>query len=402
MAKSSKSSKLSADVKLLLAFDAVRKVSDLYLSTFLVSFIMRTAVYEIISVSMYQLFHYAAIITGFVLIASWVKRKNKILVFGFNLIPKIILLVLIASLHGNVAEYVIPLGLLIGINSAFYWLPMHTMIGEKVGVNNMTKFTGYKNAISGATKILAPVLLGLFITVGSYEQMAVVLLGLCVVEFIMMFFLTPSQHRSKERLDLRGFFNCMMRFPIIRKLFSIEVMRGFTISGTLATVMTMYTVYMFKTDLNLGFFTTLFAVFSIITSYFFGKYAKKSMFPRILFVASMASLFSLAMFVIHTSQITFLIYNLVYSTGMLLLLQISDINAYNLSNAKCVTRDHKTEYFVFRESALAIGRIVGFVVLMYIGVFGGYEYLRYYLIVLTIAILLMGYWSIRINKFIKG
>ncbi|MDR0726512.1 MAG: hypothetical protein LBF37_00445 [Rickettsiales bacterium] len=194
----------------------------------------------------------------------------------------------------------------------------------------------------------------------------------------------------------------MMRFPVIRKLFSIKVMRGFSTSGTLGTVITMYTVYMFKTDMNLGIFTTVFSCFSIVASYLFGRFCQKKTFSKILFSASIASLCSLTLFICNTVEWTFLIYNFVYVTAISFMDHINEIKMYNISKSKCFTKDHKTEYFVFRETALVIGRLTGFLLLMYLGVFLGYEYLRYYLALLTVAILLVGFWSIKINKHIKG
>ncbi|MDR0726511.1 MAG: hypothetical protein LBF37_00440 [Rickettsiales bacterium] len=82
--------------------------------------------------------------------------------------------------------------MLVGLNSAMYWVPMHTMVREKVGRDSMTKFTGYKMAVSGLTTIIAPVLFGFFISVGSYEQMAKVVLIFAVIEFVLSFFLSSS------------------------------------------------------------------------------------------------------------------------------------------------------------------------------------------------------------------
>lgn len=394
--------KFTDDIRLLLIFNSLHKVSDLFLGTFMVSFIMQRSFYEIIAVSQYQFFYYIALCLSFIMLGNWVKCGNKVVVFGLNLLSKAILLLGIIFYPDSIVQYIIPFGMIYGLTSALYWLPMHTMINEKVSASSMTKFTGYRNAINGITKIIAPVLLGFFITVGSYQQMAIALLVLSLVEFALIFKMKPSIHRSQNKLNLIGFANCMLRFPVIRKLLSIEVLRGFSVSGVLGTVITMYTVYMFKTDVNLGIFTTVFSVFAILTSYLFGRFAQKSTFPKILFAASLSSVVSLILFVFWTSEITFLFYNFIYVTAMSLLTQICDVNTYILSKAKCVTNDRKTEYFIFRDLALGVGRLTGYLILMYIGVFGGYEWLRYYLIVLTVAILLMGHWSIRINKHIKG
>jgi len=392
---------LNRNLKLLIAFNSLRSVSDIFLGTFFVSFIMHTSINDILSVSLYQFFNYSALMIGFLLIANFVKRYNKVVVFVLNQIPKIIFLLMIIFYQEKIVEYIIPMGMLFGLNTALYWLPLHTMVSENLDTGLTRRYEGMNNAFCGAVNVSVPILLGFFISSGSYEQMAKVLLFLGVVEVIMAFFLKRLPNKSGKSLDLQGFCCCMTRFPVIRKLFMIEVLRGFSVAGVLGTVITMYTVHIFKTDLNLGIFGTIFAVFSIITSLLFSKYATKKMFPKILFAACMAALFSLGMFVWYTNNITLLIYNFVCSTGISLLSQIADVNMYNLSNSKCVTRDSKTEYFVFRESALAIGRLVAFVALLYLAVFGGYEYLRYYLIFITVAILLMGYLSIKINKSIR-
>lgn len=387
----------SRDLRLLIVFSALRNVSDLFLGTFLVSFIMQLATNEIVSVSAYKLFEYVATCAGFFLFANWCKKYNKAYVFALNLIPKIALLLAIIMLGDSVVNYVIPLGLLYGTGAAMYHLPMNTMIGDKVDSEQMNRFIGMKNAVIYMVKIITPVVLGFFIDTGSYTEVAYVLLGLSVVELMLTFGLSPSRHKSRKPIDFVGFFRCMMRFPIIRQMFGMEILRGFGI-GLLGTVITMYTVYMFQTDLNLGIFTTIFAFFSMITSWAFGRWAKKRYYPYILSVAMLMVLVAMSLFVYKTTPLTFLGYNLVYATAIILLDQISAISMLHLSHSKCVTVNHKVEYFVFRDFALFIGRWIGFTGLMYIGVFGGYAWLRYYLIIITAAILLAAGVALQLTK----
>ncbi|MCL1902760.1 MAG: hypothetical protein FWG18_04015, partial [Alphaproteobacteria bacterium] len=215
-------------------------------------------------------------------------------------------------------------------------------------------------------------------------------------------FMKPSMHKSKRKIEIAGFYNCMMRFPVIRKLFAIETIRGFSISGSLGTVIVMYTVYMFKTDLNLGIFTTVFSIFAIITNFLFGRFGKKPAFTRLLFTSTIAALCSLALFVAYTSEVTFLVYNFIYVTAIGIMDLIAESNMYALAKSRCVTKNHKTEYFLFRESALGIGRFFAFAALAAVGIFWGYDGLRWYLGLLTIAIVLTGYLSIKINRYIKS
>lgn len=393
--------KLSRDFKLLITFSALRNISDLFLGTFLVSFIMHLSASQIVSVSMYKLFEYAATCAGFFLFAQWCKRYNKVAVFALNLIPKIMLLVAIIMLGDRVVDWVIPLGLLYGIGAAMYHLPMNSMVGEKIASNMMNRYIGAKNTVIYIVKILTPVLLGIFIDTGSYVDMAYVMLGLTVVELGLCFGLSPSQHKTRRPIDFVGFFRCMMRFPVIRTMFRMEVLRGFGV-GLLGTVITMYTVYMFHTDLNLGIFTTIFAIFSIITSWAFGRWGRRKLYPYMLVVAMIVVLAAMSIFVWNTTPATFLLYNFVYVTAIVLMDQISSVTILNLSKSKCVTANHRIEYFVFRDFALFLGRWVGFVGLMYIGVFGGYAWLRWYLVAITATILVAGAMAATMSRHIRG
>ena len=393
--------KLSRDVRLLLSSLAFRDVAELFLGTFFVSFVMHATTNEIVAVSGYRLFQYAATCAGFFLIAGWCKRYNKVAVFALNLVPKVLLLGAIVLMGQRAVEYVIPLGILYGLCEALYCLPVNTMIAEKVSSRQMGRFFGVKTSIKYIIKLLVPVMLGCFIDLGSYEQVAAVLLGGTVLEFCLICMMGRSVHRNQEPVDFSGFFRCMVRFPIVRQLFWMEVMRGFGV-GLLGTVITMYTVYMFHTDLNLGILTTVFSVFAILTAWLFGRFGKKRHYSIALIMSIVVMMVAMGGFVADTTPWTFILYNFAYSTAFVIIDQVNSVCTFNLSRSKCVTENHKIEYFVFRDFALFVGRWIGFVGLMYIGVFGGYEWLRYYLILITMALVCVGGMAGRISNNIRG
>jgi len=390
---------LSRDLNLLVVFNALRNVTDLFLGTFLISFLMHLSTNEILSVSVYKLFEYAATCAGFFLFANWVKRYSATAVFALNYIPQILLLSLIIILGDGVVNYIMPLGMLYGIGAAMYHLPMHAMVSNRVGADIMGRFVGVKNAVSYTVKIIAPVVLGCFIDTGSYAQMSYALLVLSFIGMGLTFFLGRTRPTAGKSADFSGFCRCMMRFPIIRHMFFMEILRGFGL-GLLGTVITMYTVYIFHTDLKLGFLTTVFAICSVLTCWCFRRVQNNTSNHQILTICMMAVLISMSLFVAWGTPGTFLLYNLCYSTAIVLMDQISYIAIYRLSQTRCVTDDTRTEYFVFHDFALFLGRWIGFVGLMYIGVFGGYSWLRFYLVLIGLAIILWGYLNRRL--FFRG
>lgn len=389
------------DVYLMVGFSALRTISDLFLGTFFVSFIMHITTNDILSISFYKFFEYLATVIGYYVFSNVCKRFDKKYVFFLNILSKIAIFLLIMFLGDRVVDYIIPFGMICGTCSAMYHLPMHLMIRDKVAPQSMSRYIGMKNAIGHITKILAPVILGLFITVGSYTEMAYALLGLSVLEFIMFLFLSPTRHHNRQPIDFRGFFCCMRRFPVMRSFFLTEVLRGFSVGGILGTVITMYTVYMFHTDLKLGAFTTIFAICSILTTYLAGRFAIRRNFPKILMVCTILAMSSMAMFVFWTTTVTFLIYNFIYATVLTLMLQIDDVNVYNLAQSRCVKSCHQTEYFVLHDTALFIGRWASLIILMYIGMFGSAENLRWYLMLSTIAVMISGVLSMYLSRHIR-
>ena len=381
--------KMSRDLWLLIVFGAFRTISDLFMGTFFVSFIMHIATNEITSISMYKLFEYAATCAGFFLFANWVKRYNKVAIFGLSLLPKIAVLLTIILLGSRAVEYVVPMGLLYGLSAAMYHLPRHAMTADKTSAHSVGRFLGTKNAIGYLVKIIAPVVLGCFIDTGSYSDVAFALLLFTFIEIGLVFFLSPTRHRSTDKIDFVGFYRCMMRFPVVRRMFFMEILRGFGM-GLLGTVITMYTVYIFHTNLNLGILTTVFSLCSVATCWVLRYIHKNTTYRVILMVCILLVFLSMSLFVYKTTPISFLIYNFIYATAIVFLDQINNIGIYKLSRSRCITNNTRIEYFVFRDFALFIGRWIGFTGLMYIGVFGDYSWLRWYLLLISLALILWG------------
>ncbi len=392
---------ITRDQRLLITFTALRKISDLFFGTFFVSYIMQISASEIIAVGSYKLFEYFAIITGFILFARWCKGHNKIAVFFAKAIPQIIVLLMIIFMGDGVVDYIIPMGFIYGIGSAMYNLPMHLMIGEKVAPKSMPRYIGLKTTVNQIVKIVAPIILGLFITVGSYSEMAVALVVITIIETLLVLLMTPSHHRSRNKTDFSGFARCMLRFPVVRKMMGLEMLRGFAFTP-LPTIITMYTVYIFHTDLNLGALTTGFAVCSILGAWAFSRWGHRNNFARVLMLCTVMILGGLSWFILDTTAISFIVYNFVYATAVVTMDQICQVNTYNLSQSRCVTASRRTEYFVFRDGALFIGRWISFVIMLYIGVFGDASWLRYYLALITIATVVSGFMAIQISGKIRN
>lgn len=112
--------RLNKTEKILICFSVFHEISKLFLGTFVVSFLMYNSINEIVSVSVYNLFFYFAIMLTFVLMVDRCKRGNIKTVFGSHIFVQMILIILIAILGVRAANWVMVLGMLYGIQQALY------------------------------------------------------------------------------------------------------------------------------------------------------------------------------------------------------------------------------------------------------------------------------------------
>ena len=384
------STRLSTDAWLLLASYSLNTIFNLFMMTFFISFIMHNAVNEIVSVSLYNIFYYAvSTIFLFLVVTGWVKRKNNVTILRLSALPKILCLLVIIFLSDSVVHYVALMGVMFGVIDTMFWAPTQILTAEKVPPTVMTKFMGYRSTLGGITKIAAPFLLGLFITLGSFEEVAKALLAFAFLEFILPLFMRPHRPAAGKGPDFRGFLRCMINTPGLRRWLRVEVLSGMALEGIVGVIITMYTVYMFKTDFMLGLLTTIFSLVAVIAMFLFGRFGSRAMFPKLLVSATIVTVGGFGLFVIDQSLTSFLIFNFVAVTATALLGKITVINGYNMSQSGCVAGESRAEYFAFRAAAHGIGSSISFGGLLLIGVFGGYEWLRWYLLPLALVIILI-------------
>lgn len=136
--------RLNKDERLLIIFSAFHGIAQVFLGTFVVSFLIRNSINEIVSVSLYDLFFYLAIMLSFVLMVDRCKRGNLKIVFASHIIVQIILILLIALLGANAANWVMVLGMLYGGQHALYTMSTQQMTIDKVSAKRMSFFLWVK------------------------------------------------------------------------------------------------------------------------------------------------------------------------------------------------------------------------------------------------------------------
>jgi YQGE family putative transporter len=376
---------------------AIHSIVGTFFGTFLIAYIMQISQNEAVALSIYNIAFYAAITIGFLLLADYVKRKNKMLVYRLSIIIQFLCLSAIALFQDTISPYIAIFGAVYGLAMAFRHCPLNIIVGEKIKKRLMAPFIGYRNMVGGIVSVMTPALLGIFITVGSYEEMAAAMCAFLVLEFFLSFFLR-SRNVSDKKFGLACFVSSAKRSILIRRVYLVEFLGGFSQYGPLGIVLTMYIVYIFQSNLKLGILTSAFAGVAIAANFLFGRFGRPKMFPKILLFSNILIGAAAIGFAGWAGAVTFVIYQLSVATALNFINNIADTNFMNASNSACVQKDSRAEFFVAGEMALDTGRILSLLVLFTIGFSGHIEWLKYYLLAMTACILFSGTVSVKICR----
>ncbi len=375
--------KLNRTERILIYFSVFHGISQLFLGTFVVSFLIRNSISEIVSVSLYDLFFYLAIMLSFVLMINRCKHGNIKVIFGSHIIVQMAVITLIALLGTHAANWVMILGILHGVQHALYSMAQQQMIIDRVSARRMMFFYGTDTAVTNIVKILIPITLGALITIGSLQNMAWVLVIMGAIELCLLYIMPPIQNHSDHHADLHKFMHQSLKSPCMRKLFQAEFLRGFAYE--LETVGILYIVYIFHTDMNLGAWTTVFALVTAAATWAFGRFCSKRDFTWVIGLCSTLLIGAIICLMFDVNRFSTLAYSGTLALGIAMMDQVASVNVLNLAKTKLVTQTYRAEYLAARQVVSFIGRWGGIIALLYVGVFGGYDILPYLIIIFAIS-----------------
>lgn len=391
--------KLSNDTKIIILDRAIGNVIEIFLSTFLAAYFYKITQDNLIYISIYHIISWIGATIGAFLVANYIKTKNKVKLYRFGTFLKAFYVLLIIVLKEKIINYVWLIGICYGISVSCTGFPFNMMESELVEEKERTKYMGYKSAIGQIVKIVIPVILGAYITFTSYQIAAILILFFSLIKFGISFFIKNKNVR-KEKVNIKQFLKEVeehREYPI-KKLYVMEFLKGITLHGVLGIIVSLLIIYEFNTELNLGIWTSIFSICKIITMVLFAKYYNKKKPNLILTLIGFSVSISFIGMLFSINKTTIILYNLVYYTFMEMLLSITEIRLFDYSNRPPFEEKYNTEYFIFRELFLNIGRVLGYVILLFVGFMHNIEYLKFLFFVASIALMLVIILSKDISK----
>lgn len=382
---------------LLATVNAISKIYDVFLGTFLVAYLFKQTKDSATEIGIYHLICYFIVGLSAYLTGNWIKKKNRILMYQLGIIITFIYLTSFIILKENIIHYIPLCAIFYGLYIAFMNFPFNLIIADNVPNSQLIPFQGYLESLKNIVKVSSPVILGYFLNNDAYFKTVTFLAILSLVELALISKVKSTPQKNIPDFNISAFWNRTKNSPTLKQLYKIEFYRGMTIDGALLTIVTLYTIYLFKTNFSIGFISSILYLLTIILSFLFGRYCKYCHFTKLLTIIAIAIISALITFTLLPNKLTFIFYSLCFTISTQFLRTIASINVFNISHLPQIKRN-KSEYFAAREIFINLGRIVSFALVILIGFFNNFELLKTLLIFLTILLIILCICCIRLNN----
>lgn len=349
--------KLSNVAKILILDQGIAKVIHIFLDTFLAAYFYKISQQNVFYLSLYNVIGWTVATIGALLVADFIKRKNKVNLYRVGTFVKSLYIFLIIILKEKIVDYVFLIGIIYGLSVSMTGFSFNMMESEQISNHERSKYLGYKSVATEITGLIVPILLGAYITVSSYQIAAVLILIFSILKLILSFFV-KNKNVQKEKVNLKEFWKILQKDVILKKLYLVEFLKGITRYGVMSLIVSLLIIYHTSNDFELGSWTSLFSLFTIVAMYLFGKYYDKNKKKKVLALCTIAVLISFVGILFEINFFTIVLYNMVYYVFMNILLNITEVSLFDYSNREPFKEKFNTEYFIFREIFLNIGRIL--------------------------------------------
>lgn len=364
-----KNKKLSFPTKILILDNILCKVFSVFTGIFLSAYFYKISEDYVFQLALYNVVGWIFATLGAVFLADIIKRKDKIWFYRIGIIIKTIFAFTILILGQDITNHVISLGILYGLVTATNGFPFNMIESENITNGERIRYLGYGDALTSIVSIIAPLIIGRYITETSYTTAAVPIIVITILELLISFFL-KSKNRTTEKLALKSFFKNFLKDKTLWRLYIIEFLKGFNRNGVMSLIASLIIIKALSNDTAIGDWSSVFAALSAIAMLAFAKYYKKSHQTIVVSMFTLIILVSTILVLISPNFMSIVFYNIAYDVFLFVIDRIANTNLFDYSNNGIYKNRYNTEYFTFRELFLNAGRILGYSILMFLALLG--------------------------------
>ena len=359
--------------KMFSIIEFLRNVVTIYFDVFFVIYFLNIVNYNIFPLAMFYLVVFVTMFLSILFLNTSFRLKNKVYYYRIGISFIALYLALIILFRENIVNYLYLVAIVKGLGDGFCFYPRTFKMSNK----ERKKYHVLMSAINDSSAILVPLLLGVLLTYYSYIDIGKLIFILIIIMFILSFYVKDVD--SDGKINIFKFYRHIKKDSLVQSALIIQFLQGFIVgSGVLVGVMTIYKVLYFESNIYIGILNSLLGILAVLSSIIYTNCKKEKYFKPISIITLVLMSISLVLMGINANNVIFIMYLIIYAIGITFISLTTD-NIIDNASSHLYVRFHREEYHLLLEILLGIARIIGYGVLLCIGITGKMELIKFML-----------------------
>ncbi len=341
-----------------------------FVSTFLVAYIFefsKDTFDYVFNVGVYYICVYATFMLTYWFFSFLTDKTNRVWIYRSAQILRLAFIILIIFYGKHLAQMLPLAGFLYGLSEACYYGSYNVLKQEMVSRKIMTTFSILITIASKMMDIIVPITLGALIHISTYEQTSIYVAAILGLITLLSFGI-KSKKPEGSTYNIKTYFSKLKEHPKARQkilfIYKTSFVYGFTtITNNLLSICIML---QFGSSLSLGSITSIIGAVTIVELMLITKFTKPTKRNWLYSIVIALPLLSSILFVITSSYITVIIFNLLMAISKIIFSAIFDI--YRNSTLKeAGLYSEISEHQTIVETMLAVARVLSFAIMIFVG-----------------------------------
>lgn len=366
--------KFDRSQKSLLTVHLLKMIMDLFISTFLTSYILSQTPDRILSSGLFNIglfyvsWYFIYMIFEFVC-SFFVDKGNRVLFLRIAIVINTLLIIALVFWGEQISHWIVLAGAICGLVEAFYYSSYLIMRAELSSGKTSKQYNMLATVFTNLIKVIVPTILGFVIEASTLSTIAIYIVIVSIIQFTVSLFIKSDKDQS-SKFEFKKFLNYLKTdkdaYSKLKYTYLSSVPSGF--KQTYNVLVVILTVYVFKKDSLLGIYTSLFSLATMLLLILYKRIDNNQKINKfiIYILIGLLPLVSSIIVAVKTTEITLVILNFTLTIS-------SYFSEYmgNLERDVIIRYEHKDEFIsehqVLSELIQCVGRIIAFSLFMLVG-----------------------------------
>ncbi|WP_102263601.1 MFS transporter [Mesobacillus jeotgali] len=355
---------LTKDLALLLIIGGLYSLSIALSNTFVNIYLWKQSG-ELADLAMYNLSIVIAQPLTFILAGRWAKKVDRVIVLRIGVIFLALFYVTVLLVGTKASNFLLLLGVLLGIGYGFYWLAYNVLTFEITEPETRDFFNGFLGILGSVGGMIGPVAAGFIISrlekLTGYTVVFGLSLGLFSIAVLLSFFLKRRPAHGKywfqriiaERKHDKNW----------RMVTNAHFFQGLR-EGVFVFIVSVFVFIATDSEMALGTYGLINSGISFLAYYFVSRMLKKKYRKKAILVGGIILFIAIFLIVFQVSYFRLLLYAALIAVAYPLLLVPYASMTYDVIGRGWKAAEMRIEYIVVRELFLNLGRIASIVLFL--------------------------------------